>query len=72
MLAGTSSVAFSIRQASLVGANSRKVSDGFSPQQSGRDGMLRLTAQSASLQDTDVVSCLRTAHTVAYHGAFRS
>ena len=32
-------------------ANSHKGSDGFRPQQSGGDGMLRLAALSASLQD---------------------
>ena len=32
-------------------ANSHKGSDGFRPQQSGRDSMLRLAALSASLQD---------------------
>ena len=42
---------FPVWQASLVEANSHKGSDGFRPQQSGRDSMLRLAALSASLQD---------------------
>ena len=46
--------AFPVRQAWLVEANSHKRFDGFSPQQSSRDGMRRLAvlALSASLQDT--------------------
>ena len=41
-----------VKSGSLVEANSHKSFDGFRPQQSGRDGMLRHAALSASLQDT--------------------
>ena len=41
-----------VKSGSLVEANSHKSFDGFSPQQSGRDGMFRHAALSASLQDT--------------------
>ena len=44
--------AFHVWRAFLVEASSHKGFDGLSPQQSGRDDMLRLAALSASLQDT--------------------
>ena len=43
---------FHVWRAFLVEASSHKGFDGLSPQQSGRDDMLRLAALSASLQDT--------------------